>query len=373
MGLHLCWLSEAHESLLRIVGPDVADLALNARLGAESFFVLSGFMMAHMLRPVAGQDVRLGRYFVRRCYRLLVPFWVAVLIAAADRWAMYLLFDGGTGRPDLVAVVAQLLLVNEFLRIPEPAVGYWSLATLEQFYLLWVVCFAVARLASLEEPEATYRGMGVAAVALLLASGTMFLWFGSPNILLGEFAFYIALGILLYGNSELGLYRWELRTALAVTAAAAVFFQHPRLVAALVAVAVIYAVARGVRFSDRDGFGALRWVGRRSYSVYLVHAVIGIRLLTGFRFLAHYGDWLAVPCVLGAAAASLVCASLYYRWIERPCQLLARRIHYRTAHGDIPSESSEVCPVGPGCTPIGNVEVPPNDASHPHRVHEAIW
>lgn len=126
MGLHLCWLSEAHESLLRIVGPDVADLALNARLGAESFFVLSGFMMAHMLRPVAGQDVRLGRYFVRRCYRLLVPFWVAVLIAAADRWAMYLLFDGGTGRPDLVAVVAQLLLVNEFLRIPEPAVGYWS-------------------------------------------------------------------------------------------------------------------------------------------------------------------------------------------------------------------------------------------------------
>lgn len=72
MGLHLCYMSEAHPALLRLVGPAAAETLYHARLGVESFLVLAGFMMAHMLRPVPGQDVRAASYLARRgCPRSL--------------------------------------------------------------------------------------------------------------------------------------------------------------------------------------------------------------------------------------------------------------------------------------------------------------
>src|SRR5688572_1134930 len=49
----------------------------NIRLGVESFFVLAGLMMAHMLRPAPGEDVSLGLYLKRRFFRLIIPYWIA--------------------------------------------------------------------------------------------------------------------------------------------------------------------------------------------------------------------------------------------------------------------------------------------------------
>lgn len=345
MGLHFGWLSEAHGPLLRLAGPDVADALFHVRLGVESFLVLAGFMMAHMLRPVPGEGIRFGAYFARRGYRLLLPFAAAVLLAAADRWAAHLLFDGGKDRPGVGEVVAQLLLVNEYVGVPEPAVGYWTLATLEQFYLLWLVGFAVVRRATAGDPGAAYRRavarMGRVALAVFLASGAAFLGAGSLADHLPRYAFYIALGILLYGNARLGLHRWELRAAVAGMAGAAVWFQHSRLTAALVAVGVLYALAGGARFPGGRAVGALRYVGRRAYSLYLVHAVVGMRVLTGYRYVGRHGDWVAVPLVLAAAAASLAGAAVFFRWVERPCQDLARRVRYRATVPD-PADSRPV-------------------------------
>lgn len=252
MGLHLCYMSEAHGDLLRLVGPDAAEALYHLRLGVESFLVLAGFMMAHMLRPVPGEAVSLRAYFLRRCYRLLLPLWVAILLAAADKWAAYFFFAGGSGRPSLFDVGTQLLLANEFLGVLEPAVGYWSLATLEQFYLLWLAGFAVVRQAT---PGATadtaYWGavtrMGAVSLAVFVGSGAVFLVSGAGTVLLSRFAFYIALGILLYGHTRLGVYRWEFGLAVVVLVAAAVWFQHSRLAAA--------AIATGISLSSRAGSG----------------------------------------------------------------------------------------------------------------------
>lgn len=335
MGLHLCYMSEAHGPLLRLVGPTVAEILYHARLGVESFLVLAGFMMAHMLRPVPGVAVSLRAYFLRRCYRLLLPFWVAVLLAATDKWAAYLSFGGGSGRPGLFEIGTQLLLVNEFLGVPEPAVGYWSLATLEQFYLLWLTSFAVVRLGTRgPTADAAYQRavarMATVGVVVLLASEAAFLAAGPEAVHLTRFAFYIALGSLLYGHARLGIGRWEFRLAVVALVAAAVGFLHSRLAAASVTTGVLYALARGACFPTWTVFGALRFVGRRAYSVYLIHAIVGLRVLSGFRLLSPHGDWLAIPLVAAAGLVSLVAADLFFRFVERPCQNLARRVRYRT-------------------------------------------
>jgi peptidoglycan/LPS O-acetylase OafA/YrhL len=147
---------------------------------------------------------------------------------------------------------------------------------------------------------------------------------------LPRFGFYISFGVLLYGRTRLGLFKWESTVALAVLIAVTVLTQHSRLTASLVTVGALSALARGVRFPSGFVFGALRYVGRRSYSVYLVHAIVGIRLLSLSKFLNGYGDWAVVPLIGVAAAASLAGAAVFYRWVEFPCQRLAGRFRYRT-------------------------------------------
>jgi peptidoglycan/LPS O-acetylase OafA/YrhL len=341
MGLHLCYMSEAYGALLRLVGPDAAEALFHVRLGVESFLVPAGFMMAHMLRPVPGEAVSLRAYFLRRCYRLLLPFWVAVLLAAADKWAAYFSFAGGSGRPSLFDAGTQLLLANEFFGVPEPAVGYWSLATLEQFYVLWLGGFAAVRLATRGAmADAAYRRavarLATVGLGVFLASGVSFLTAGPEAVHLAGFAFYVALGSLLYGHTRLGVGRWEFRLAVVALVAAAVGFLHSRLTAA-VTTGVLYALARGARFPTGPVFRVLRFVGRRAYSVYAMHAIVGLRVLSGFRLLSSRGDWLAIPLIVAAGIASLVATDLFFRLVERHCQNLARRVRYRTPGPGSPS------------------------------------
>ena len=260
-----------------------------------------------MLRPVAGETVRLGAFCVRRAGRLLIPFGVAVLLAAADRWAAYFLFGGGAGRPGPTDVLAQLLLVNEFVGVPEAAVGYWTLVVLEQAAVVGLAALAVAHFFTAggdsERYRTAYARMGPVALALFLASGAVFLLFPAVPFTLPMYGFYIALGVLLYGWTRLGMFRWELIVALTALIAAAVLAQHSRLTAALVTVGCCPPWPRG-RFRRRSS-PRLRYVGRRSYGVYLVHAVLGIRLLSVSKYLGSYGDWVVVPLIVAAAVLSL--------------------------------------------------------------------
>jgi peptidoglycan/LPS O-acetylase OafA/YrhL len=78
--------------------------------------------------------------------------------------------------------------------------------------------------------------------------------------------------------------------------------------------------------------GPLRWVGKVSYSLYLLHAVI----LWSFVSLFWLHTTHHILLILLAIAVSLVAADLAYRWVERPAILLGRRLTGRHAPVPIP-------------------------------------
>jgi peptidoglycan/LPS O-acetylase OafA/YrhL len=200
----------------RIFGSNLEFIVWNFRLGVESFFVLAGLMMAHMLRPAPGEDVSLGLYLKRRFYRLIIPYWVAVLLATADRWAIYLLFKrGGSDVPTLGDTISQLLLLQEvyhhyypppsppYSRIGEAGIGYWSMVTLEQFYLIWLAVYALVRwLVTPGKSVGTYgRCEWVMALLTLiggLASATVIIGNWQTDWRMARFGIYLSLGMLLY-------------------------------------------------------------------------------------------------------------------------------------------------------------------------------
>ncbi len=80
--------SNLFDSYYRLFGAQGETIVWNWRLGIESFFVLAGFMMGHMLRPVPGEEVAISGYLKRRFFRLILPYWTAVLLFALYRWVL---------------------------------------------------------------------------------------------------------------------------------------------------------------------------------------------------------------------------------------------------------------------------------------------
>ena len=328
VGLHL-YSGELYPTLSQGLGSTGDWAVLNLRLGVESFFVLAGFMLAHTLRPQPGERASLPLYLIRRCVRLLPPYWIAVLLAAANLWLARFLAGGGKAAPGLGDLAAQLTLSQEIFGVHEAATGFWSLAALEQFYLLWLGVIALVRWlipndnAALRA-EAWVAGLGGALAPWLFphVSGAAFalpIWGG-----------FILMGILLYRASVQRVGRWPFLMAIVSALAAGLTTGDLRFARVAVAVTVLAVVAQGVAMPRWLILQPLRWVGVRSYSIYLVHGMIAYRAFSLDPRSERFGG--PIMLLLMTLAVSLLAAAFFYRWVETPCVQAARRIDYRQAN-----------------------------------------
>lgn len=334
----------------RIFGPNLQSVVWNFRLGVESFFVLAGLMMAHMLRPAPGEDVSLGLYLKRRFYRLIIPYWVAVLLATADRWAIYLIFKrGASDLPTVGDTISQLLLLQEvfhryfpqYSRIGEAAVGYWSMVSLEQFYLIWLAVYAVVRWLV---PAGTIVGI-YGRREWVMALLTLFGGIASAAIVIGNwpvhwhlarFGIYLTLGMLLYWAVRQRYQTWMFVVGTFALIGMAIFGEQlneqTRAIKGLLAVVIMTILARGYRTPNWMVFRALTYIGARSYSFYLMHAIVGYRVFTfvALPAIGGRGDWVAFPLLIVALGLTFVVSLLFYKYVESPCREMARRVNFRS-------------------------------------------
>jgi peptidoglycan/LPS O-acetylase OafA/YrhL len=122
---------------------DCADLAPylgNATLGVTTFFVISGYLITHLLRKEWDQTgtIRLQSFYARRVLRIFPALYAYLLTLVLLRTAGWIDTTAG----DLT--VAATFLTNYRHVLPLPTnddywfVGhFWTLALEEQFYLLW--------------------------------------------------------------------------------------------------------------------------------------------------------------------------------------------------------------------------------------------
>lgn len=141
--------------------PHPSSLAVFSRgfLGVDLFFVLSGFLIATLLvrEKAATGRISLGNFWIRRFLRL-APAYYLMLVALLVVYLVAKPHDPQTSKLLKGFWVYALYLSNWFPQGVDNLGITWSLATEEQFYLVWplVVAFAPA-------------GLGVAAWCLALA------------------------------------------------------------------------------------------------------------------------------------------------------------------------------------------------------------
>ncbi|MBV8194835.1 MAG: acetyltransferase [Candidatus Dormibacteraeota bacterium] len=315
-------------------------------LGVAVFFVLSGYLITDLLltqRERTGR-IALGQFWERRARRLLPALWVMLLVVV-----VWITIAQPAALPALRGdVVASFVYVSNWWYVfqhvsyfagfgqQSPLGHLWSLGVEEQFYLVWplllllalrfvsnrrvlvllVLLAAAASAVAMAilytpggDPNRVYYGTDTRAFELLIGAALAMLWPSGRLIhhlsrrrrvmLDGAGACgLLIIGLMVWGTTEYQpfLYRGGL------------------VLLSLGAAATVAAVAHpSTRVGRVLGFQPLRWIGARSYGIYLWH--FPVIALTTPLVDTPGTHWIRSGLQLGA---SFVIAALSWRFIEDP-------------------------------------------------------
>jgi peptidoglycan/LPS O-acetylase OafA/YrhL len=287
--------------------------------GVTLFFVLSGFLITHVIVGArAGGEWSMRRFVLARAARL-VPGLFAMQVVVLTWW----LLVGGSLRE----VAWEFVSATMYIRNLATEVGYhellihtWSLATEEQFYLLWPLLLPVVLRAPSPRRALVLIGLLSMGVRLFLLGVGLGPW-AYMSLPANAFALLFGCAVVLGpatvrpGRPQRVLAGASLAALVSVVwvvpGDAALFFVP--IFVAPIAVAVVVLSLPGVPLFE---LRLLRFVGRISYALYLWHWPVLV--LTGGALAGTPSlPGLALSFVLATASTLVLEEPVRRRWRVR--------------------------------------------------------
>jgi peptidoglycan/LPS O-acetylase OafA/YrhL len=334
--------------LFALARPNAASrfVVENAHYGANGvpvFYVISGFVIAYALRRSVMTPRTAGAFLLRRSIRLDPPYWAAIALALAVR-VLQRAVAGATDWPTGPAVVAHLLYLQEILGYPEINAVFWTLCQEFQFYLAFATVLAIVHFSA--GPSGANPGARAATVfgAIYVAS---LAWPAHLLTVPGAHVFVLANFHMFLGGA---LTWWTLDGLLSERAwwagaglLALCLALHPIdwEATCLVTTAALYAAGRWNTMSTWLRGRAIQYLGRISYSLYLVHVPIAIVLLGLRTRIAPHSNAVAF-IMLGVLFALVIAAAHVMHWaVEAPCIRWSKRFKdAAAAPARVPAEAA---------------------------------
>jgi peptidoglycan/LPS O-acetylase OafA/YrhL len=330
-------ISAISASLKAVTPAFLPELLRHGDLGVEVFFVLSGFVIAYSLRNHRINGSLAWRFAVRRSIRLDPPY-LFTLVLALGVWALVLpdsfqeVGDKFEGVPGLLA---NAFYLQDVLRYPAVFSVAWTLCLEIQFYLAFVLLAGAAqwlgnRLPIRGSPDAA-KPSPVASLVIFMPLGllSIAMWYlGLAAFTFPGTWFRFFLGVLVFWAIERRVPRPALYGFAAVLLILSISARDLRGGVAVATAGVIFVA--GVRGYLTHWLSSRLWqyLGRISYSLYLLHIVVGIPLINWIWTMAPQSNALAVALFPAAIAVSVAFAHLFHVFFERPSLALSRLIHY---------------------------------------------
>jgi len=307
-------------------------------IGVDVFFVLSGFLITGLLLREREQHGRIDliAFYARRARRILPAATVVLALTLVGAWLLLAPLDVPGVAADVLASalfvgnIRFALQATDYFAadiVRSPVLHYWSLGVEEQFYLLWP--FLLVVVTRLARPR---LAAGVVVVAVLVASLAFAVVVTGID---APWAFYslpgrawqLALGgLLAVGAARIARMPWPVAFGLGWLGLAAVVASvvaigpevpYPGVAALLPSLGTAAMIAAG---AGRLGVGGLlatrplRYLGRISYSLYLVHWPILVLPAATLPL----GEELPLATRLALGGLSIVVATASYWLVEKP-------------------------------------------------------
>ncbi|QYF75487.1 acyltransferase family protein [Cryobacterium sp. PAMC25264] len=372
-------------------------------IGVDIFFVISGFLITGLIVAEQGSTGRFSprRFWLHRARRLIPALVPLVLVACTTAWLIggdvlvglgWKLLGTATFSYNWVSLTAHTSYFDSGQ--PELFRNLWSLAVEEQFYLLWPLILLLllrlrrpglrlALVAALALASAVWMGIGFqpgsdptrvyygsdthsfglligACLALLLrprtavqgaqqsavrANATIYPQAGAPDDLDPD--------RVPVRRSLAAARPWWGAGAVAGLLAAAIWlpdnsattYRGGLLLVSLLSAVVIWAAIADGRFGRMLDSAPLRYLGERSYGLYLWHWP----LLVLVQLWAPVGvdPWNIVGTGLITLVLALTAAALSYRWLETPIRRLGLRGALRRLRAWAPRPTTAPLGAGP--------------------------
>ena len=317
-------------------------------LGVTVFFVLSGYLITDILISEVEEEgtIDLKNFWLRRIRRLVPAVMsMAVVIIFVSAVVNRIIFTKGC--KDFLASVLGFnnwwqifnkVSYFEAAGVPSPFTHCWSLAIETQFYLIYpLILLGIYKLAKSRGEGRAKRGLLFAGVTLLLALISVILMIvlfdpqqDASRVYYGTDtrAFSLLFGALLAilweyrmvprklsasVNMVLGSLSFAvlLVMTIAINGSSNFWYRGGQFIGTILTVLVIYTVSGRktwlIRFLSNP---VLKWIGDRSYSIYLWHYPIILLISKGIK--ASW--WITLIEIV----LSVVLAELSYRFIETP-------------------------------------------------------
>ncbi len=290
-------------------------------IGVDIFFIISGFLITDiLLREEKAGGIRLSAFYLRRIFRIIPVYSVVLLIyvvicqlpSQAEKWT-----ELKGGMPYF------LLFMNEYVKEPNNGTVFgqtWSLGIEEKFYLVWPlafffitqrvwmrflivgVLFALTGLLPFVLAKSYYGLLVGCVMAILFASG----FSGTYAAFLRRIPSWLMLSILLFG---FGLELWNQRLTF--------------LLSWIVVLFLSYTIVADTWISSALSSRMMIWLGRRSYSMYLIHA-LALNVFERFVPLTNLVRGMGV--IIASYAVSALGAHVLYITVEEPSRIFGKRL-----------------------------------------------
>jgi len=291
--VHHCWLMTFH-GYPRNTGPFWLGWLLYGHFAVVVFITLSGFSLAISPARKGWQLGGKARFAQRRAWRILPPYWAALVFSLIIAWGLQVAQPAST-LPNGKSVVVYGLLVQDIFGAPVPNGAFWSIAVEAQLYLVFPILLVIL------------RRFGAAAVLAAVTVPVAAIGLLAPQVsivdklmrLTPEFAPLFAIGLLAAGiiSASYRIRRLPLQWLAALAAAPVLvlivvkgsvwtvtnlFWIDLAVGPAIALLLAAVATRRPAPLVWLLGTRPVRSLGTFSYSLYLVHAPIVVALARKF-------------------------------------------------------------------------------------------
>jgi peptidoglycan/LPS O-acetylase OafA/YrhL len=282
----------------------IFPISIMGRMGVPVFFVISGFIIPYSMWQNKYNLKQWANFIARRLIRLDPPYILSILLILFITFVMAKITGNTAFHIEWQNVLLHIGYINVFFNKPWLCGVYWTLAIEFQYYLLIALIF----------PLISHANRIVSIVSTLAFLGLFqVIAQYTPEYFIFKYIPLFIVGILVFQRSVNLLTNWQYIPQMIIVTAF-LFIGHGK---GYAIVAVLAAIIIGMDIDIK--FKPLYFLGKISYSLYLIHWVIGIELI---RFLAVYyfpemNQATKILVALAGIFFSTAFALVFYNFIEK--------------------------------------------------------